>query len=75
MKHLSPHFELKLRHLRDLPVNENSSKWEEETLNVRVSPLRRERDVEDVVAIRLQIFSGQIDVGNVVRHHLENKLC
>ena len=56
-----------------LPINENSSEWKEETLDVRVSPLRGEGDVEDVVAIWIQIFSRQVDVRNVIGHHLEKK--
>jgi hypothetical protein len=57
-----------------LPINEHSSERKEETLNVRVSPLRGEGYVEDVVAIWIQVFSRQVDVRNVIGHHLEKKI-
>ena len=56
-----------------IPVDEDATEWEEDTLDVGVCPIGREGDVKNVVAIRLQVFAGQVHVWDVIGHHLRQK--
>jgi hypothetical protein len=56
-----------------IPVDEDATEWKEDTLDVGVCPIGREGDVKNVVAIRLQVFAGQVHIWDVIRHHLRRK--